>query len=40
MLTDQIVMTYALLGDWRQAIDWVERAYARLLRAAVLEDLL
>ena len=66
-LADQIVLTCALLGDWRQAMDWVERAYAqrpvrlrrmlteppfdrrglavdpryaRLLRAAVLEDLM
>jgi hypothetical protein len=64
---DQIVLTYAALGEWQQAMDWVERGYerrpvrlrrvltelpfdrrglavdpryARLLRAAVLEDLL
>lgn len=64
---DQIILTYAALGEWHQAMDWVERAYdrrpvrlrrtltdlpfdrrglavdpryARLLRAAVLEDLL
>ena len=66
-LADQIVVICAALGDWTQAMDWVERAYARrpvrlrrllteppfdrrglavdpryarLLRAAVLEDLL
>jgi tetratricopeptide (TPR) repeat protein len=64
---DQIVVVYAALGEWRQAMDWVERAYAqrpirlrrllteppydrrglavdpryaRLLRSAVMEDLL
>ena len=64
---DQIVMTYADLGEWTQAMNWVERAYhrrpvrlrrmlteppfdrrglavdpryARLLRVAVLEDLM
>ena len=66
-LGDQIVVVCAALGDWRQAMDWVERAYARrpvrlrrllteppfdrrglaadpryarMLRAAVMEDLL
>ena len=66
-LADQIVITCAALGEWHQAMDWVERAwqrrpvrlrrmlteppfdrrglavdarYARLLRAAVMEDLL
>jgi serine/threonine protein kinase len=66
-LADQIVITYAALGEWTRAMDWVERAwqrrpvrlrrmlteppfdrrglaadprYARLLRAAVMEDLL
>jgi tetratricopeptide (TPR) repeat protein len=66
-LSDQIVMTAARLGEWRLAMDWVEKAYARrparlrraltdapfdrrglaadpryarLLRVAVLEDLL
>ena len=66
-LADQIVITYAALGEWHKAMDWVERAwrqrpvrlrrmlteppfdrrglavdprYARLLRAAVMEDLL
>ena len=66
-LADQIVITYAGLGEWHKAMDWVERAwqrrpvrlrrmlteppfdrrglavdprYARLLRAAVMEDLL
>jgi tetratricopeptide (TPR) repeat protein len=64
---DQIIMTYAALGEWHKAMDWVERAYhrrpvrlrrmlteppfdrhglavdpryARLLRVAVMEDLL
>jgi tetratricopeptide (TPR) repeat protein len=64
---DQIVVTYAALGEWHRAMDWVERAYnrrpvrlrrmlteplfdrhglavdpryARLLRVAVLEDLM
>ena len=64
---DQIVVVYAALGEWHQAMDWVERAYARrpvrlrrmlteppfdrrglavdpryarLLRVAVMEDLL
>jgi tetratricopeptide (TPR) repeat protein len=64
---DQIILTCAALGEWHQAMDWVERAYerrpvrlrrvltelpfdrhglaadpryARLLRAAVLEDLM
>ena len=64
---DQIVVTYAALGQWQQAMDWVERGYARrpvrlrrmlteplfdrrglavdpryarLLRVAVMEDLL
>ena len=64
---DEIVMRYAALGQWSQAMDWVERSfarrpvrlrrmltdlpfdrrglaadprYARLLRVAVLEDLL
>jgi serine/threonine protein kinase len=64
---DQIIMTYAALGEWHKAMDWVERAchrrpvrlrrmlteppfdrhglavdprYARLLRAAVMEDLI
>jgi tetratricopeptide (TPR) repeat protein/tRNA A-37 threonylcarbamoyl transferase component Bud32 len=64
---DQIILTYAALGEWSKAMDWVERAYdrrpvrlrrvltelpfdrrglaadpryARLLRAAVLEDLM
>jgi tetratricopeptide (TPR) repeat protein len=64
---DQIVLTCAALGDWHQAMDWVERAYqrrpvrlrrmltelpfdrrglavdpryARLLRVAVMEDLI
>ena len=64
---DQIVVTYAALGEWHQAMDWVEKAYqrrpvrlrrmltelpfdrrglavdpryARLLRVAVMEDLL
>jgi serine/threonine protein kinase len=64
---DQIIITCAALGDWHQAMDWVERSYdrrpvrlrrvltelpfdrrglaadpryARLLRAAVMEDLL
>jgi tetratricopeptide (TPR) repeat protein len=64
---DQIIMTYAGLGEWHKAMDWVERAYhrrpvrlrrmlteppfdrrglavdpryARLLRVAVMEDLL
>ena len=66
-LADQIVITCAALGEWHQAMDWVERGwqhrpvrlrrmltdlpfdrrglavdprYARLLRAAVMEDLL
>ena len=66
-LADQIVMSCSRLGEWRQAMDWVEKAYAqrptrlrrmlteppfdrrglagdpryaRLLRVAVLEDLL
>ncbi|HEV8453715.1 MAG TPA: protein kinase [Gemmatimonadales bacterium] len=66
-LADQIVVTYAALGEWHKAMDWVERAYARrpvrlrrmlteppfdrrglavdpryarLLRVAVMEDLL
>ena len=66
-LADQIVTTCARLGEWHQAMDWVERAYAvrpvrlrrmlteppfdrrglavdpryaRLLRVAVLEDLM
>jgi tetratricopeptide (TPR) repeat protein len=66
-LPDQIVMTCARLGEWRLAMDWVEKTYAqrptrlrrmlteppfdrrglavdpryaRLLRVAVLEDLL
>jgi len=66
-LSDQIVMNAANLGEWKLAMDWVERAYAqrpvrlrrmlteppfdrrglavdpryaRLLRVAVLEDLL
>jgi tetratricopeptide (TPR) repeat protein len=64
---DQIIMTYAALGEWHKAMDWVERAYhrrpirlrrmlteppfdrhglavdpryARLLRVAVMEDLM
>jgi tetratricopeptide (TPR) repeat protein len=64
---DQIVVVYAALGEWRKAMDWVERSYerrpvrlrrllteppfdrrglavdprySRLLRAAVMEDLL
>jgi tetratricopeptide (TPR) repeat protein len=64
---DQIIMTYAGLGEWHEAMDWVERAYhrrpvrlrrmlteppfdrrglavdpryARLLRVAVMEDLM
>jgi tetratricopeptide (TPR) repeat protein len=64
---DQIVVVYAALSEWHQAMDWVEKAYerrpvrlrrlltelpfdrrglavdpryARLLRAAVMEDLL
>ncbi|HEV8149974.1 MAG TPA: protein kinase, partial [Gemmatimonadales bacterium] len=28
-LADQIVLTCAALGEWHQAMDWVERAYAR-----------
>ena len=67
ILADQIVITCAALGEWHQAMDWVERSYARrpvrlrrllteppfdrrglavdpryarLLRVAVLEDLL
>jgi tetratricopeptide (TPR) repeat protein len=66
-LADQIVITYASLGEWRHAMDWVERGYerrpvrlrrmlteppfdrhglavdpryARLLRVAVMEDLI
>jgi Tfp pilus assembly protein PilF len=66
-LADQIVLTYAALGEWHHAMDWVERAYAnrpvrlrrllteppfdrrglavdprysRLLRVAVMEDLM
>ena len=66
-LGDQIVVVCAALGNWREAMDWVERAYARrpvrlrrllteppfdrrglaadpryarLLRVAVMEDLL
>jgi tetratricopeptide (TPR) repeat protein len=66
-VADQIVITYASLGDWLHAMDWVERGYerrpvrlrrmlteppfdrhglaadpryARLLRVAVMEDLL
>ena len=64
---DRIVVVYAALGEWHQAMDWVERAYdrrpvrlrrllteplfdrrglavdpryARLLRAAVMEELM
>ena len=64
---DQIIMTYAGLGEWHKAMDWVERAYhrrpvrlrrmlteppfdrrglavdpryARLMRVAVMEDLM
>lgn len=66
-VADQIVITCAALGEWHQAMDWVERSYARrpvrlrrlltehpfdrrglavdpryarLLRVAVMEDLL
>ena len=66
-LADRIVMTYAFLGEWHKAMDWVEKAYnrrpvrlrrlltelpfdrrglavdpryARLLRVAMLEELL